>query len=331
MLFKSRPILTKDYLLQHNTQETYLGFYLNLPVKKGLFHSPFRKDETPSCGFFKNKSGDILFKDFGGFFCGDFIEVVKTRFNVNYKQALSIIASDFGLIPGSVKKSSIKLIPPSEDITDEHTNIQITVQKFSEKELNWWKQYGVTLEILNRFRVYSCENVFLRGKLWRSSTQNYPIYGYYFGTENDRENWKCYFPTQSTNRFICNCNVLQGSRQLPLNDDYLIITKSLKDVMCLYSLGITAIAPNSESTFITQEQLSKLQDRFKHIVVFYDNDIAGIKNMNKIKKEFHLPCFYIPRFYEAKDISDFYKKYGKVKTEELISYAKKTYWSLRKK
>ena len=65
--------------------------------------------------------------------------------------------------------------------------------------------------------------------------------------------------------------------------------------------------------------LSDLKERFKYIVVFYDNDLAGVSNMNKIKKEHpELSYFWIPRKYGAKDISDFYKMFGKDKTIEFI-------------
>ena len=51
----------------------------------------------------------------------------------------------------------------------------------------------------------------------------------------------------------------------------------------------------------------------------YDNDQAGITNMKKIKKEHKdLLYYFIPRRYNAKDISDFYKMYGKRKTLEFI-------------
>jgi hypothetical protein len=41
--------------------------------------------------------------------------------------------------------------------------------------------------------------------------------------------------------------------------------------------------------------------------------------MNKIKKEHpELNFFWIPRSYEAKDISDFYKMFGRDKTIEFI-------------
>ena len=103
--------------------------------------------------------------------------------------------------------------------------------------------------------------------------------------------------------------------------DLLVVTKSMKDVMCLYSLGITAIAPNSENLFLTESQFEKLSKRFKKIVVFYDNDLPGIHNMNQIRKKFNIDCIFIPRSYGAKDISDFHAKYGREKTLNLIERA----------
>ena len=95
----------------------------------------------------------------------------------------------------------------------------------------------------------------------------------------------------------------------------------MKDVMTLYSLGITAIAPNSENLFMTENQYNKLKTRFKKLVLFYDNDLAGISNMNRIRKQFNIDCVWIPRKYKAKDISDFYLKYGREKTLELVNEA----------
>ena len=49
--------------------------------------------------------------------------------------------------------------------------------------------------------------------------------------------------------------------------DYVVITKSLKDVMLLYEFNIPAIAPNSETLFISDKQLEKLKSKFKNIIV----------------------------------------------------------------
>ena len=41
MDFTISPEITKEFLLEKNTEETYMQFYLDIPIKKGLF-SNFR-------------------------------------------------------------------------------------------------------------------------------------------------------------------------------------------------------------------------------------------------------------------------------------------------
>ena len=113
---------------------------------------------------------------------------------------------------------------------------------------------------------------------------------------------------------------------LPKNGgNLLVVTKSMKDVMLLYELGIPAIAPCSENVFLTDNQYNKLRPHFDNCIVLFDNDIAGVQNLRKIKKQHpELICTCIPRSL-SKDISDFYAKYGKKKTIALIEEAKEYY------
>ena len=54
-------------------------------------------------------------------------------------------------------------------------------------------------------------------------------------------------------------------------------------------------------------------------MLLYDSDLTGVRFMNKIRKQHHgLIICMIPRKYEAKDISDFYQKYGRNKTISII-------------
>ena len=71
--------------------------------------------------------------------------------------------------------------------------------------------------------------------------------------------------------------------------------------LSLYSCGITAIAPCSENLFVSKSILEDLKKRFKYIVVFYDNDIPGISNMRKIKKDYP---FYAVMLYTGLRISE---------------------------
>lgn len=72
---------------------------------------------------------------------------------------------------------------------------------------------------------------------------------------------------------------------LPKSGDAIVITKSLKDIMVLYEFGIPAIAPISENCYLTDAQHNKLVNRFNKVILFYDNDKAGIHNLNKFRKE----------------------------------------------
>jgi len=321
MNFTFEPKITKGYLLSKYSEETYMEYYLGIKVKKGLFKSPLRRDNTPTCSFYRNKSGDLIFHDFSGDFYGNFISVVMRKYNVSYSKALLIIAEDFGLKNKTSQEHKV-IIQESQSKLEKTgpSKIQVEVKEFNDKELSWWKEYGITKEILDKFKVYSCKNIFLNDELVNTNNNNL-IFGYYGGKKDKLELWRIYFPGRKTYRFLTNwpSKKIQGYNQLPKEGKLLVITKSMKDCMTLYSLGIPAIAPNSENLFISDGLLENLKERFKYIVVMYDNDLPGISNMNKIKKKHpELLYYFIPRKYDVKDISDFYKRYKKKKTISFI-------------
>lgn len=318
--FTLEPKITKEFLLSKNSEETYMSFYLGVPVKKGLFKSPLRCDNHVTCSFFRGKSGTLYFKDFADGKCLSFEGVVMEKHHCSYHEALKIIATDFGYIKGKVSKpKTIKVQPKFEG--DKQTFIQVEVKDFTEAELKWWNSFGVTKEILKKFHIYSCKSVFLNGNIYAQSAQHAPIFGYYFGKKENVEQWRIYHPHRSQYRFIGNVSTktIQGYKQLPKTGKLLVITKSMKDVASLYSFGITAIAPNSETQWLTDKMLEELKERFTKIIVFFDNDLPGISNMNKIKKKYpDLQYFFIPRKYKCKDFSDLVAMYGKEKVKELI-------------
>lgn len=327
-------ILTKELIEKKVSQETLISTYYGVPMQKSLFKAKHRVDHHATVGYYRNKSGRILVKDFGSDYCGDWIYVVMNKFNCSYEKALMIAANDFGIqkyneLPKNpIKESKIILEEKKEAI------IQVEIRPFQQYELDWWAKFGITEKTLNKFRVFSCKNIFLNGNLFHLGTKNQLVFGYYGGIKNGVEKWKIYFPTRRKFRFLSNkdASTLQGAINLPKKGgELLCITKSLKDTMLLYELGIPAIAPNSENIFLSDEQLEKLKTKFSKIFVFYDSDLPGISAMAKIAKQ-HPELYYlfIPRKYGAKDISDFYKKYGKDKTVQLINETKEYYGAKQK-
>ena len=323
MDFSFQPKITKELILSRFSEEQLMEYYLHLPVKKGLFRSPLRRDKQPTCSFYRNKSGTLIFKDFATGQHLNIFDVVQSIFRCDYFESLRIIANDFGIVrdnalhknPGKINLNPIKIKDK------EISKIQIEVQEFTDGELKWWGKYGISKDILKRFNVYSCKHVFLNDQLFAESQQHCPIFGYYGKKYQGLELWRCYFPKRTSFRFITNwpSKKIQGYDQLPKKGKLLVITKSMKDSMCLYSCGITACAPNSENLFISDKVLGDLKSRFKNIVVLYDNDRPGLYNMAKIRREHpELTYVFIPKRYGSKDISDFYKDHGRKETLNLI-------------
>lgn len=327
--------ITKELLLSKYSQETYFEHYLGVPVKKGLFKSPsvIRKDNKPTCAFYKSAKGILKYKDFAGP-TFDFVGSVMFIFDCSYYLALRIIAKDFGFLedenhiknPPKIKYTNTTLKETTKAI------IQVEVKDFSQKELSWWEKFKISKKTLSHFKVYSIKSVFLNGHYFTSSTDSSPIYGYYGGKDSHGDElWRLYMPTKHKYRFLSNwsATMIQGSKQLPKSGDILVVTKSLKDVMSLYEFGITAVAPNSENLFLTDAQYNKLNKRFDDIYLLYDRDLPGVRSANNIRKKFtDIQVLLTPK---VKDFTDFVKKYGTLKTLNLIEeWMKKRRISQRK-
>lgn len=323
MFFSSlQPNITKDFILSKINQESIMQYYTGLDVSsKKLMLSPFRNDHKVTCSFYKSKSDILYLHDFATNEHINCFQVVMKKFNVNYYEALDIIAKDFGLIEGThSNKTAPIIIQPLKET--ESARIQVQIKKYSDKELEWWKQFGISIKTLKKFHVFSIKHVFLNGELKFTSSDKCPIYGYYFGKDkNGIEKWKIYFPLKTEYRFLNNLSkkVLQGYHQLPKTGELLVITKSMKDLMAMYEFGIPAVSPNSETLFVDDKKLEEFKQRFKHILVIYDQDRPGKHNMWLIRKQHPELNFYFLPWYLAKDFTDSIKLVGVENMKEYVN------------
>lgn len=346
--------ITREYLLQFHSEEAYITRYTGIAPCKNSVKSPFRQDKHPSCRFFRASSGAILLCDFSRpeYTC-DFVKAAMFRYSCSYRDALRLIAEDYGLIA----KSAIRPKAIEQPLFDERkfefqktTFIRITVGEWLPSHLEFWNRFGITKEILKKFRVYRCAKVFLNGNTIYVGDGN--VFGYFYKNSHTEsgeyiEYWRIYFPGRKKMKFLSSWNksMVQGYNQLPDTGKVLVITKSLKDVMAMYAMGITAIAPNGEGFFIPDEMVENLKTRFKFIVVMYDNDKAGLVGMAKIRRKY--PDFvyiWIDKKYGCKDFADVREKYGESGTRKLVDemrmhvrnlfkkiHAKKNYYNVAKR
>lgn len=311
MEFKFEPErITKDLLLNYRSEEDFFRMYLGFTPQKGKsYKNPLRDDKHSGCSFFRTKNG-LYFRDFARNKNYTFINVVMEKYNIGYHEALSQIANDIGLLSNGI----IRYINSEKKGTSivsigEKADIQVTIQNFSRKQLGWWSSFGIPPSILEKYRVYSLKAVFLNKSLYCLSSEENPTYGYYFGKKNGKEIWKIYFPLKTTRRFLSNCDssIIQGIHQINISEEYLMITKSLKDVMLCNTYNISSIAPNSETFTFSEKVHEKFSSKF-NLFLLFDNDYAGVINSSKWKKKYKkITVLFIKRKY-GKDLTDVYKK-----------------------
>jgi 5S rRNA maturation endonuclease (ribonuclease M5) len=115
---------------------------------------------------------------------------------------------------------------------------------------------------------------------------------------------------------------IQGWEQLPKDNELLIITKSLKDVMVLKTFGYYAIAPSCETANIPDKIIKEITKHFQRIIVLYDYDDTGTNGAKRLKEKYNFEIVFIPldyyKLYNTKDISDYRKEFGEKKTKELL-------------
>lgn len=303
--------------------------YLGINPKPGKqYKSPLRKDRRPTCSFYRGRAG-LVFKDFGNNKSYSFVDIVMEKYNLSYYQALKFIAKDVNLINDVIHIPTKPLVKYDESIIKKTSKciLEATIKEFSKEELEWWMTFNISIDILNKFNVYSLKTTFINGIINSRSTKNCPIYGYYFGKENNIDLWKMYFPKRKKYRFLLNNAVIQGFEQIKdIYSDFIVVTKSYKDVLSMYSFGIYAIAPQSESVTLDEELIIYLKEHFKYIIFNADWDKTGKTFMINNRKKYGGLCLtFSKRDYWEKDFSDNVAKFGPEKINLLINFLKNKY------
>ena len=296
--------ITLDWILSKVTEYDIYASYLG-EFKVGLiYNSPFRKDKNPSFGiFYSKKTHNLLFKDHGTGECGNIIKFVSLYTGkTDYKEILQDIVNRLH-ITNKTKLNSNRIYKPSPE-----TVIGVVRQDFTQIDINYWSQFNISLKTLKFFQVDSIKYYLCNGIVKGIYKPENPMYSY-----KVYNNFKIYRPlADKYTKWRNNLTEwdIQGYQQLPQSGDLLIITKSLKDVMCFYEMGYTAISPASESTWLPDVVLEDLKKRFKRIILMFDRDTTGTKYLRKISQKTGLEPLLVNKKFKAKDISDAIKLNG---------------------
>ena len=320
----------EDILLLTDKGLAVFKYYIPFSFKLGRnFLNPLYKDSKASCNvYFDRRNGMYKMKDFGNDdYSGDCFALVGKLNGLNCKepkdfvQILAIIRDmHLGLSDKSeMRISSTTSVPVIAEVTHvpkrkKARPYTLAQKSFTAAELAFWGESGITQEVLKLFQVvslkkFSSENN--EGKPFSIvATDKEPVFGY-----TAKQYVKVYRP-HSEMRFLYagdfGENYCFGLEQLPAKGDLLFITGSEKDVMSLTVHGFHAICFNSETVTIPVGIIHRLSFRFKHIVLLYDVDKAGLDS--SAKQELALKNYGVKRLLlplegtkVEKDISDFFR------------------------
>lgn len=314
-MYSTRTAITmslKDLLDKLDDYDIYSYYVGQFKIGK-LFNSPLRSDDkNPSFAIFKGVNGRLFFKDHGSGEGGNAIKFVKLYKGIQTRDELE--RELLRIVRKMNPNSGNAIRTYSYSVDSGPTDIGIVRQPFTDVDKQYWKQFHISIDTLKKFQVFSIK-YFLCNRVVRGTyKETSPMYAYKID-----DKFKIYRPLASkytkwrTN--LTNRNV-QGLSEIPKEGgNLLIITKSLKDVMCLYEMGFNAIAASSETTFIPDDILQSLRSKWKHTVILYDRDKTGMLESRKYSRQYKLDAIFVHKKFKAKDISDAvkYNSFAEVK------------------
>jgi len=333
--YVNKPIISREVILKNITEWDIFKKYINNDIKlKEPFSSPFRKDNTPSFALFRNSTGDILYNDFvlGG---GDAFQFVKYYFGYNsWFDVYSRIAVDFWLdniyhCKNSIKNEYKKYKPETGakpvKINDK-VKIGVTVRPWKDYDIKYWNSFGIDHITLLKYNVFPVDYIIFKSNS-KEKTVKADKYSYaYYEFKDGEATFKIYQPFSKYKWFSdVNTSIWQGWRELPVSDEILIWTKSLKDVMSINeTCRLASVSLQNEKIKPKINVVNELKRRFETIFILYDNDFDKESNYGQIFAselcdEFNIINIKIPDKYKTKDFSDLVKNFGKEKAKKILT------------
>lgn len=283
-----RGFISKESILSLITQEEIFELVFKYkPQEYDYAVSPLRPDGDPGCWFSLHDNGTLYFVDFGGTRRhSDCFNIVQDYFKIpNFYLTLEFVYNT--LIKG--KEEALKPIEIKSEVKKEakkKVKLLIEARPFEIRDRQFWEPYGIRKKDLIEDRVFPISRLFALNTKTGSHAIDCRDLAYAY-TEFPESKKKIYFPLrEGKKRFITNCsqNDVGGINSLTPYGSELIITKGYKDYRVLKNSGKNVVWFQNEGMIPNNQILNQLVKHFVKIVVWFDNDHAGITASEKIKQ-----------------------------------------------
>ena len=306
-------ILEQETILERVDAYSIYSFYIGKELELGTaYNSPLRDDDgIPSFAMYLYKE-KIFFKDHALGMSGTVFKFVRELFRYSTEiDALSRINVDFELKLEGGNPNITKLGSKPKLCNGYKVKATLKAIKVHSKPgicknfADFYLKYGITADITEYYNATAIDVI--QYIYEKSVITLYPdeltiAYRIY-------DKYKIYTPSGDKGKKFLNnypINYVEGYLQLKYKNNFLVITKALKEIMFFRShFDWDSVAGKSENTMIKRHIMVKLVQRYKYIFIWLDNDVAGQRAQLNYLKEYP---FLIPIYYDVqrKDVTDEY-------------------------
>lgn len=319
---QQEEFITLEILLERISEEEIFSLFIEEPIDlDSRYKAPYREDKNGDC-YFEYYNGFLMFVDFAYTpHTMNCIGFIMQCLQCTYGEALDYVYKNLNV---EDKKPVVK--QERSEITYK-AKIRNTIRYVSRDwnysdYLYWFKNYNITRIQLNQDKVIP---IIAYSSISKKTGEPYILYTNdltYIYTDFEDNKAKIYRPYNKEYKWFTNCNQndIGSINFLPSNGDLLIITKSYKDCRVIRNLGLNSIWLQNEGMLPSLELLENLCNRFKEIIVWFDNDSTGmaaskrlVDTLNSIVKNKSRNIFLPPRILledQIKDPSDLLQKKG---------------------
>lgn len=317
MLSTSRQTtIGKQGLLNITNECSLASYYLGINNLPCLIKSPLRTDNHPSFSLYTRDGKSVYYRDFATGEKGSLLELLSKLWSLSYDETIDRIYRDINYSNNNVKINLIKDSNTNvKKLNDVATILECKTREWRDYDIEYWNSYGITLEWLKYADVYPISHKII---IKNGKRMVYPadkLAYTYVEFKEGKTTHKFYQPLNS-NGFKWQNNhdrsVVSLWTKVPARGLIICVCSSLKDALCLWSnTGIPSIAIQGEGYPLSQTAINELKRRFKRQYILLDNDEPGRKDAKKLTELTGFTNIEIPQFEGGKDVSDYFKVFGK--------------------
>jgi hypothetical protein len=327
MIFNTLRPASKQILLDKVSElDIFLLFCPNFKCIGRPFQSPIEVNGRPNTGsgaaVIFQRNGSLRLHDFRAGESYDPFSFVMLMTGLDFRDTVGYLCDTFAITNSGIAPAQKRELVSRNIISESPRNysIEVKYENWTYRTLQYWKDYGWQPYMLDKAKIRPIE------RFWMSSGDDYrssytrpeigPIsFSYDFYEIDGIFRRKIYNPlTKQKNlkwKNNTNKNIIQALNTIDYHVDTLYIVSSMKDCGPYWTIlnKPVAIAPNSESTLMSPEQIRVIRQISDKQIIWLDNDPTGIHNARKQANLYGFECKWNP-IGRPKDQSDLVKKEG---------------------